>query len=72
LVKAYGNGEQIQYDQFLGGLRKGLLSERRKNIVKLAFEAADQDGDGVLNLQEITDRYDVTFNSDFQEGRLSK
>lgn len=49
LVKAYGNGDKIQYDQFLGGLR-GTMSERRMNIVKLAFEAVDQDCDGKLSL----------------------
>jgi len=61
LTKGFGNGDSIEIDRFLGSLR-GTLNSRRLNIVKIAFEAADQDGDGVLSLSEIQERYDVTFN----------
>ena len=42
------------------------------NIVKLAFENADVNRNGKLSLEEISNKYDVTFNQDFQEGRMQK
>lgn len=48
------------------------MNDRRMNAVKLAFDAADSNCNGELTLAEIQARYDVTFNQDFQEGRLQK
>ena len=42
------------------------------NIVKLAFENADVNRNGKLSLEEISNKYDVTFNQDFQEDRMQK
>jgi hypothetical protein len=41
-------------------------------IVKLAFENVDVNRNGKLSLEEIASKYDVTFNQDFQEGRMHK
>lgn len=72
LVKAFGNGsDAVEYERFLGGLR-GTLNDRRMNIVRLAFENVDVNRNGKLSMEEISNKYDVTFNQDFQEGRMQK
>ena len=73
LMKFYdvdGDGN-ISYDEFLSGLREE-LSERRINMVKKAFSILDNDGSGIIKVNDIDGIYDVSMNPEFLEGRKTK
>mmetsp|Transcript_20978 Transcript_20978/g.18603 ORF Transcript_20978/g.18603 Transcript_20978/m.18603 type:complete len:160 (+) Transcript_20978:151-630(+) len=73
LMKYYdadGDGN-IGYEEFLRGLRED-LTEGRKELVEKAFSIMDKDGSGIIQINDIKDIYDVSFNKDFQEGTKTK
>jgi Ca2+-binding EF-hand superfamily protein len=61
----------IGFEEFIRGL-KDPLSERRANMVKKAFQLMDKDGRGTITVSDIEHVYDVSQNSDFQEGKKTK
>ena len=65
-----GDGN-ISYEEFLRGLREE-LPERRRELVDRAFQILDKDGSGVIQVQDIKDIYDVSFNKDYQEGTKTR
>mmetsp|Transcript_29363 Transcript_29363/g.39699 ORF Transcript_29363/g.39699 Transcript_29363/m.39699 type:complete len:426 (+) Transcript_29363:331-1608(+) len=65
------NDGKISYDEFLVGLR-GDMNERRLNLVGLAFKKLDNTGDGLVTLEDIANRYDVSFHPKFKSGEMSK
>ena len=65
-----GDGN-ISYEEFLRGLRDE-LTERRLALVEKAFGVMDKDGSGVVQVNDISEVYDVSFNKDFQEGTKSR
>ena len=60
----------IDIDEFLIGI-KGDLSDRRKALVRMAFDILDKDGSGVITVDELTSAYDVSANPDVQAGKIS-
>ncbi len=73
LMKYYdvdGDGN-ITYEEFLRGLRDE-LTESRKALVEKAFTIMDKDGSGVIQVDDIREIYDVSFNEDFLEGTKTK
>ena len=73
LMKYYdvdGDGN-ISYEEFLRGLRDE-LTERRKALVEKAFSIMDKDGSGVIQVVDISEHYDVSFNEDYLQGIKTK
>jgi len=58
----------ISVDDFLLGIR-GDLSERRKRIVRAAFNSIDTDGAGYITVDEIVSCYDMTWHPDVRSGK---
>ena len=58
----------VDITEFLVGIR-GELNERRKKIIRLAFDILDKDGSGFVTVEEIADVYDVSANPDVQCGK---
>jgi Ca2+-binding EF-hand superfamily protein len=58
----------VDVTEFLVGIR-GDLNERRKKVVKMAFDILDKDGSGFVTVDEIEDVYDVSANPDVQCGK---
>jgi calcyphosin len=48
------------------------LNNRRKALVKLAFNIIDKDGSGTLEANDLLDVYDVSKHPDFISKRKSK
>lgn len=65
------NDGKISYDEFLVGLR-GDMNERRLKLVGLAFKKLDNTGDGLVTLEDVANRYDVSFHPKFKSGEMSK
>mgnify|MGYP001819325319 CR=1 FL=1 len=68
-----GNGT-ISFDEFVVGLR-GDLSGVRLDIVKEAFKRADRSGDGVFDIKDFMEVYNVTEHpkykiGEWDEGRI--
>jgi len=61
----------ITYDEFLIGVR-GELNERREQMVLLAFDVLDKDGSGVVDLDDITEAYNVDGNPEVMSGKKTK
>lgn len=49
----------LSYSEFIRGIR-GEMNERRKEIVKLAFDMLDEDKSGHVTFEEVRAKYDVT------------
>ena len=58
----------VDITEFLVGIR-GELNERRKKMIRLAFDILDKDGSGFVTVEEIADVYDVSANPDVQCGK---
>jgi Ca2+-binding EF-hand superfamily protein len=71
LMKYYDkNGDgSISYNEFIGGLRE-LLNDRRKKIVRKAFNSVARDGH--IKLEDLNSRYDTSSNSEFKSGKKSR
>lgn len=65
------NDGKISYDEFLRALR-GDMSQRRRDLVMLAFKKLDKTGDGIVNIDDLKDSYDVSFHPEFKQGKKSK
>lgn len=61
----------ISFDEFIFGIR-GQLNERRKQLVLLAFEILDADHSGLVELNDISAKYDASKHPDVIAGRRSK
>ena len=61
----------IDFDEFLVGLR-GDLSDRRKRLIRLAFDKLDADKCGEITLDEMLRAYDVSFHPDVRSGKITK
>lgn len=48
------------------------MNNRRKALVKLAFNVIDKDGSGTLEANDLLDVYDVSKHPDFLSKRKSK
>merc|ERR1712060_261089 len=72
VFRRMGNNDgRISYDEFLRGIR-GELSERRINLIKMAYKKLDRDHSGVVDLNDICNQYDVSFHPKFKSGEMSK
>jgi Ca2+-binding EF-hand superfamily protein len=58
----------IDVTEFLVAIR-GELSERRKKLIKMAFDILDADKSGVITVEEIANVYDVSWNPDVRSGK---
>jgi len=65
------NDGKVSYDEFLTGLR-GDLNDRRRKLIGMAFRKLDRTGDGVVTIEDIQDKYDVSFHPKFKSGEMSK
>ena len=65
------NDGRINYDEFLRGIR-GELSDRRVGLVKQAYAKLDRDGSGIVDVNDITKQYDVSFHPKFKSGEMSR
>ena len=45
-------------------IRKGDLTGRRRKLVRMVFDSLDPHGTGVVTVQEMLERYDVSQNPD--------
>ena len=61
---------RISYDEFLVAIR-GDMNDRRTDLVKLAYEKLDKNGDQTVNLEDMRIAYDVSFHPDFNSGKKS-
>ena len=60
----------IDVDEFFIGI-KGDLNERRKNLIKMAFDTLDTDGSGYITVDEMNEKYDVSHNPEVQQGKIT-
>eukprot|EP00606_Chrysophyceae_sp_TOSAG23-5_P000814 GSChrysophyteH2.ASY1.ANO1.1620.1 assembled CDS len=58
-------------DAFLVGIR-GELNERRKKLIRMAFDILDVDGSGYITVEEIAEVYDVSQNPDVTMGKKTE
>jgi len=58
----------VDVTEFLVGIR-GDMNERRKKMVKMAFDILDKDGSGVVTIDELEEVYDVSWNPDVKSGK---
>ncbi len=58
------NNGKINYDEFLRAIR-GDLNDRRRNLVRLAFNKLDKTGDGFVTVDDLADSYNVEFHPKF-------
>lgn len=62
-----GSGD-IDFEEFLQGVR-GDMSARRRNLVNMAFDVLDIDGNGVLEPNDIAGKYDASKHPDVLSGK---
>jgi Ca2+-binding EF-hand superfamily protein len=60
----------VTYDEFLRGVRGG-MNEFRLNMVKMAFGVLDDTNDGLVTLEDIARKYDVSKNPLVKAGKMS-
>ena len=65
-----GNGF-VDITEFLVGIR-GDLNDRRKKMIRMAFDILDTDGSGYITVEEIADVYDVSQNPDVTMGKKTE
>jgi len=58
------NDGKIRYDEFLRGVR-GPMNDFRIGFVKLAFRKLDKTGEGIVDINDLIDTYDVSFHPKF-------
>lgn len=65
------NDGKITYDEFLNTLR-GDLNDRRRGLVDLAYNKLDKDKNGIVDINDLLDTYNVEFHPQFKSGEKSK
>ena len=60
--------ETVSFDEFVVTVR-GEMSDRRRELVYLAFNVLDSDGTGVVTLDEMANKYDCTQHPDVISGK---
>lgn len=65
------NDGNVDYDEFLRGLR-GNLNDRRRSLVHLAFKKLDRTGDGLITVEDLETQYNVEFHPKFKSGEMAK
>ena len=65
-----GNGEII-YDEFLREIM-GPMNQRRVALAKKAFKVIDEDGSGVLDINDIRTRYNAKKHPDVMSGKQTE
>lgn len=73
LFKAFdlNNDGGIAYDEFLRQI-KGEMNDFRKDLVRKAYKAIDEDGNGQLDYRDIADSYDAKHHPAVVEGRKTE
>eukprot|EP00604_Paraphysomonas_vestita_P002308 CAMPEP_0174818508 /NCGR_PEP_ID=MMETSP1107-20130205/1201_1 /TAXON_ID=36770 /ORGANISM="Paraphysomonas vestita, Strain GFlagA" /LENGTH=327 /DNA_ID=CAMNT_0016030435 /DNA_START=313 /DNA_END=1296 /DNA_ORIENTATION=+ len=61
----------IDVDEFFIGIR-GDLNERRRKLVKMAFDILDTDGSGFVSIDELSAVYDVSWNPAVRAGKMTQ
>lgn len=61
----------IDVNEFLIGIR-GDLNDRRKRMVKMAFDILDVDGSGFVTIDELNAVYDVSWNPAVRSGKITQ
>ena len=61
----------IDIDEFLIGIR-GELNDRRKKLIRMAFDILDTDGSGLVTIDELSAVYDVSWNPAVRAGKLTE
>lgn len=60
----------VNYSEYIRAVR-GEMNPFREDLVKQAFSVLDMDGSGVITVDEIASKYDVSKNPDVQSGKIS-
>lgn len=71
LMKGFGQDGCLCVESFMCALRPELCG-RRKAIVDAAWAAIDENCEGKVSLERLSEVYDVSRNSDFIEGKMTK
>lgn len=65
------NDGKLSYDEFLRGVR-GDMNAFRKGFVAIAFKKLDKTGNGIVDIQDLVNTYDVSFHPKYKSGEMSK
>lgn len=65
------NDGKLSYDEFLRGVR-GDMNANRKVFVAIAFKKLDKTGNGIVDIQDLVNTYDVSFHPKYKSGEMSK
>jgi len=65
------NNGEIVYDEFLRGIM-GDMNARRIALSKKAFTKIDQDGSGILDINDIRTRYNAKKHPDVMSGKQTE
>lgn len=63
-----GGGDGVSYDEYIRAVR-GDMNDFRAGWVNKAFDIMDKDGSGVIDMQDLTQAYDVSKNPAVQSGK---
>jgi calcyphosin len=61
----------VDIDEFLIGIR-GDLSDRRKSLIRMAFDILDTDRSGMVTVDELSAVYDVSWNPAVRAGKMTE
>ena len=60
----------IDLDELLIGL-KGDLNEKRRQLIRMAFNCLDKDGSGEISTEELSEAYDFTHHPEVRAGKMT-
>jgi len=60
----------ISFDEFILGVREP-MNERRRRLVRMAFEKMDKDGNGLLEPSDIVDTFDASKHPAVMSGQMT-
>ena len=61
----------VDMTEFFVGIR-GDLNDRRARLVRMAFDILDSDGSGLITVDEISQKYDVSYVPEVMSGKVTK
>lgn len=61
----------ITYEEFMRAIR-GDLTQTRKNIIECAFRKLDITGDGVVNLSDMREIFNVSYHPEVRSGKKNR